>query len=81
MKYIIEIALFLIVVYASKKAKKQMHNALEAKEYDAGLYFKMRPLTGEKAVRMARVQLTIAKIAPWAMGGLILIYNLLDWIR
>jgi hypothetical protein len=81
MRYIIELILFLIVLYASTRAKKQMEKAIVTKTYDFGIYYKIQPLSGEKAVRMATIGLTIAKASPWAMVGLIVIYNLLDWIR
>lgn len=80
MKYVIEIGLLLISLYASKQAKKQMAKAMAANKYDFGI-FKTNPLTGQKAARMATIGLAIAKVGPWVMVLLILIYNILDWIR
>ena len=80
MKYIVQVILFFIVLYASIKAKRQYQKALDSKVIDFGKY-KLDPVTGDKAERLARVALIIAKSSPWFTAFLLLIYNILEWRR
>ncbi len=77
MNYFVQAILFLIVLYASIKAKKQYKRALDNKVIDFGRY-RLNPIKGEKAVRLSRIALFIAKSGPWIVAILLLIYNLLE---
>jgi hypothetical protein len=77
MKYSIQAILIIIVFFASWTAKKQFRKAMAEGNYDIGLYYKLKPLAGEKAIRMAKRGLFIAHIGPWVFIIFLLLYNLL----
>lgn len=79
-KYIIQLILILFGFFAASRAKKQYRRALALKIVDWGIY-KLDPLTGEKAVRLAKSGIVWANICSWGLVLVLLIYDLLDWIR
>jgi hypothetical protein len=81
MKYIIQIVLLLISFFAASMAKKQFERAKETKLYDFGIFKVIGPVTGDKAVELAKLGIDIAKYAPWFVALLFIMYDLIDWIR
>jgi hypothetical protein len=77
MKYIIQAILIVISFFASWMAKKQFRKAIAEGNYDVGLYYKLNPLTGEKAIRMAKRGLFFAQTGPWLIVILLVLYDLL----
>ena len=81
MKYIIQIALVLISFFAASRAKKQFEKAKETKLYDFGIFKVIGPVTGDKAVELAKSGIDIAKYGSWFLVLLFIMYDLIDWIR
>jgi hypothetical protein len=80
MKYMIQVILVAISFFAASRAKKQFERAIEAKFYDFGIFKIIGPVTGDKAVQLAKLGMDIAKYGPWFVILLFLMYDLLDWI-
>jgi len=76
MKYIVQLILLSIVFFASSRAKKNAKKALELKRVEWGRYM-LNPLTGEKAVRLAKISIIFSNIAPWSLILIYLLYDLL----
>ena len=76
MVYIVQVVLLIIVLFSSWMAKRQFRKAIEQGKFDFGMHI-LEPLTGDKAVRMAKRGLLISQIAPWAYIGAIVLYDLL----
>ena len=77
MKYIIQVILIVIVFFSSWMGKRQFIKAMEERSYDIGLQYKLNPLAGENAVRMAKRGLLFVQIVPWLFIILLLAYDLL----
>lgn len=81
MKYIIQIALVLISFFAASRAKKQFEKAKNTKLYDFGIFRVIGPVTGDKAVELAKLGIDIAKYGPWFIVMLFILYDLIAWLR
>ena len=77
MKYTFQVILIIIVFFASWMAKRQFRKSMEKGIYNIGIYRMLKPLSGEKAMRMATRGLFMAQIAPWVFIAVLLLYNLL----
>ena len=76
-RYLIEIIFFLITVFVSKITNKKLKQAIKEERYDFGIYGKITPLYGAKAVRLGKIMLAFSKLSPWLIALLLIAFELI----
>jgi hypothetical protein len=75
-RYLLEFLLFVAAMTASLVTNKQLKKAIKEERYDFGLYRKINPLQGEKAVSMGKFMLMVSRITPWFVAFMLIIFEL-----
>ena len=80
MNYLIQIIIIAISFYAAGRGKKEAKRALQSGVVDWGIY-KLSPLQGVRAVKIAKTSLVISQTGPWILIVFIFLYDFIDKIR
>ena len=67
LKYLVIAGGFAILLVVSEFEARKIKNALIKRRYDRGIYFKLFPIEGEKAVKVGRVALILVRTIPWLL--------------